>query len=530
MSGWQFIRRRCHRTCIVTIISVVAFSLMVCPLVAHPIQLEDAAKKLNARPFQIAISEFLTVPSQRGIDNVGPALANATQTALDHGRAILSNYTSVLHGIAIPTGLSASFFGYFLLAPVLFLAAFITGGGACFVAVSTVIEDETPTEAWIAIGAMLLGGALFGFIAMRALPIGMFAVGASLGVVFASSIRTTVIVDLFPKDPRTAFIVTAVSLGLILGLLAVFFEKHMLIFSTAYAGAFACAFGVGHFAGHFPTAEDISEAEKGHVNAWTVVYILAAIGVGTIGMLFQFWLARDRPMPEYAPYDRRRRRHRVRRVDPGEWSDDEWGGDDVYVERVPLPPRHKRHTSAPPQYSDRYGPTDRVYVESAKGGNGPGIFSTLSNTENSNWFDRQTNQLPIDGSSTEGRNVPNQTVATQTWQKQQSAPIQISDPLPTDTHLGASGNVDLKHGEESKENLESFQDMTADAEDDEDWQDSDWVKNTSDQGQRKLENGLQDSNDGEDNNRDEKKDRQVSPTNLMDVSGMDDPDLVTVKV
>lgn len=529
MLGWQFKRRRCHRTIIGTIISVLVFCLVVCPLSAHPVHLDDAAKQMNARPFQIAISEFLTVPSQRGIDNVGPALANATQTALDHGRAILSNYTSVLHGIAIPTGLAASFFGYFLLAPVLFLAAFITGGGACFVAVSTVIEDETPTEAWIAIGAMLLGGALLGFIAMRALPIGMFAVGASLGVVFASSIRTTVIADLFPKDPRTAFIVTAVSLGLILGLLAVFFEKHMLIFSTAYAGAFACAFGVGHFAGHFPTAEDISEAEKGHVNAWTVVYILAAIGVGTVGMLFQFWLARDRPMPEYAPYDRRRRRRRVRRVDPGDWSDDEWGGDDVYVERVPLPPRHKRHTSAPPQYSDRYGPTDRVYVESAKGGNGPGIFSTLSKTENSNWFDRQTSQLPLDGSPTEGRTVSNQMEGSQTWQKQ-SVPIQAVEPFPVDTHLDGNGNANLKYGEESKDNVKSFPDLIADAEDDEDWQDSDWVKNTTDQEQKKLESGLQDREEGKDSDRDEKKNRQVSPTNLMDVSTMNDSDLVTVKV
>lgn len=516
------------RPCSIATLAIVLIILLACPSSAHPLHFEESANTFNARPLQTAISEFLTIPSERGIDNVGPALANATQTALDHGRAILSNYTSVLHGIAIPTGLAASFFGYFLLAPVLFLAAFITGGGACFVAVSTIVEDESPTEAWIAIGAMLLGGALLGFIAMRALPIGMFAVGASLGVVFASSIRTTVIADLFPKDPRTAFIVTAVSLGLILGLLAVFFEKHMLIFSTAYAGAFACAFGVGHFAGHFPTSEDISEAEKGHVNVWTVVYILAAIGVGTIGMLFQFWLARDRPMPEYAPYDRRRRRRRVRRFDPGEWSDDGWD-DDVYVERVPLPPRHKRHTSAPPQYSDRHAPTDRVYVESAKGGSGGGVFSTLANVGNSDLLNRPTSELPFDRSSVGGGTVLDQTHAVQAWQPE-SVPVQTSESRSSgldprdggDTGLVRRAGIDLKSKSET--------DLIDDAED-EDWQDTDWVANTTAQGEKKIDNDLQDGSvEMNDEDGDMKTNRRVSPTSLVDISSVDDSDLVTVKV
>lgn len=316
----------------------------------------------------VPLTYLWPLPADRNIDNVGPALANATQMAIERGEEILANYSSVLHGIAIPTGLAVTFFGYFLLAPVLFLAAFVTGGGACFIAVNAILDDATPTEAWIAIGAMLLGGALFGFIAIRALPVGMFAVGAALGVIFASSVRTTLIADLFPKDPRAAFIGIAVTLGLILGLLAVFFQKQMLIFSTAYAGAYASVFGIGHLVGHFPTTDEISAAEKGKFSGWVVLYLAIAIGLGTAGMFFQFWLAQDRPMPDYAPYDRRRRRNsrRRHRYEQAPWDDgedDDWG-DGPYIERIPLPPRsNKSDVRIPPEeYEDRRRPVETVYV------------------------------------------------------------------------------------------------------------------------------------------------------------------------
>lgn len=352
----------------ITAIFLVVILIHIATTSAYPLH---EPYPLSLRP-HLRKSDIKAPQTAHGIDNVGPALYNATQDAIKRGEHILANYTSVLHGVAIPTGLAASFFGYFLLAPVLFLAAFVTGGGACFVAVSTIFEAETPTTAWISIGAMLLGGALFGFVAMRALSIGMFAVGASLGVVFASALRTTVIADTFPKDPRTAFIVTAVVLGLLLGLMALFFEKHMLIFSTAYAGACACVFGIGHFAGHFPKVTDLSKVEAGKFDGWVVLYLLLTLGLGTAGMFFQFWLAQDKPMPQYAPYDRRSRRGHRRRYERPGWTDDDddWDGD-VYVERAPPPPRRKR--GVPNMYPAREEyvqtpPVEHVYVgATAKG-------------------------------------------------------------------------------------------------------------------------------------------------------------------
>lgn len=272
----------------------------------------------------------------RNVDNVGPALSNATQEAITRGKAILAKYTDIVNIVAIPTGVAVAFFGYFLLAPVLFLASFISGGGACFVAVNELLGSTTPAAAWISIAAMLLGGALLGFFALRALNLGMFLVGAALGVVLASALKTTLIAQIYPQDPRLAFIVAAVTFGLIFGLLALFLQKQMLIFSTAYAGACACVFGIGHFAGHFPTTDDLTEIETGKFTPWILMYIGLAALIGTVGMFFQFWLARGKDMPEHAPHDRRRQRRRSRPVDYGGWTDDDWT-DDAYVERFPLP-------------------------------------------------------------------------------------------------------------------------------------------------------------------------------------------------
>lgn len=350
-----------------TTVTVIALSLVILQLSAahaHPSQHEQHSYSNSL----YGISSF----SEHGVEDVGPALANATSSAIDQAQAILSNYTSVLHGVAIPAGLAVTFFGYFLLTPVLFIAAFIIGGGASFIVVSTILSDfapapssdddgsgdaqlTSPTSAWVSIGAMLFGGALFGFIAMRALPLGMFAIGAALGVIFSTTLRTTLLPALFPDDPHTAFIITAVVLGLLLGLLALAFQKHMLIFSTAFGGALAAVFGIAHFTGHVPSVQQLQQLEQGQLaDGWVFLYFAAALLLGLAGMAVQFRLGRDKDLPEYAPYDRRRRfplrsRSRPQYRDPY-WDDaasfDDW--DDGYDRRPPPPPPQQRRPPPPP--------------------------------------------------------------------------------------------------------------------------------------------------------------------------------------
>lgn len=359
----------------------------------------------------------------RGVDDVGPAITNATATAFHRARDILSHYSDTLRVFAVPTGLAVSFFGYFLLTPVLFLAAFISGGGACFIAVATILGEDTPAAVWISIASMLLGGSLLGFLALRALNFGMFAVGAALGVVLASSVKTTLIAQAYPKDPRLAFIIAAVSCGLILGLLAMCLQKQMLIFSTAYAGSCACMFGIGSFAGHFPTTEDLSNVEAGHANAWVLLYIALTFILGTIGMAFQFWLARGKPMPEHAPHDRRRRRRRPRQYQFDDLSDDDDWADDVYVERVPLP-RRKREPSRVRESSSAERST--VYERPQKEQR-----SVSRTTESQNSFDSVRNaptafETPPSSESTPPpANAPNADVRLPIEKRQASPTVKV---------------------------------------------------------------------------------------------------------
>lgn len=311
-----------------------------------------AAPTIQLRSLPLSLSPRSTLPSShsplfRGVDDVGPAFQNATQNALEKAKVILARYSTTVRILAIPTGLAVAFFGYFLLGPVLFLAGFVSGGAASFIAVNAALGDTTPVAAWVSIAAMLLGGAMLGFLALRALSVGMFAVGAALGVVLASAVKASLIAKAYPKDPELAFIIAAVACGLIFGLLSMCLQKQMLILSTAYAGSCAAVFGIGHFAGHFPTAEEISKVEAGKFDGWVLFYILLTLGLGTAGTFFQFWLGRGKPMPTHAPHDRRRRRRRVRHYEPDEWSDDADWEDQIYVERAPAPRRKYQREDRP---------------------------------------------------------------------------------------------------------------------------------------------------------------------------------------
>lgn len=197
---------------------------------------------------------------------------------------------------------------------------------------------------------MMVGGALFGFLALHILPLGMFGVGAALGVVIAAALKTSVIARAYPQDVELGFRVVAVACGLVFGLVALCLRKEMLMFCSAYAGAGGCMYGVGRFAGHFPTEVEIGKVEQGELDGWVVGYLVGMVVLGTGGLGMQFWLGRNKEMVREAPGERRRRRRREREReemmrgwsedDDGFWEgmvrrEDRWKGEGRY-ERVGL--------------------------------------------------------------------------------------------------------------------------------------------------------------------------------------------------
>lgn len=277
---------------------------------------------------------------------------------------------------------------------------------------------------------------MVGFIALRALNIGMFAVGAALGVILASCFKTTLVTDIYPRDPELAFIISAVVLGVIFGLLAIYLQKQMLICSTAYAGSAAATFGLGHFAGHFPSTADLANAEAGHLNAWILFYVIIALSLGTLGMLFQFWLGRYKPMPQYAPRDRRRRA--VRRVPEfDEWSDtdDEWENQ-VVVERVPFPRSRSKSSAIVVPKSQNSAP---MVVQQSGSQNPAAVSARLAQRS---WESQKRNEMGVDMESI-ASSEHHEGTAPLAVPALSSSPVTVADSYDIETKVGGKDGGEL---------------------------------------------------------------------------------------
>lgn len=243
----------------------------------------------------------------RAVNDVGPAVQNATELAYERARKFATAYANVIRTLMIPVGILITFVGYFLLTPVLFGAGLLTGGGAAFIALRALLGHAESSALWLTIVGSVLSGFVVGLIAVKLLSVGMFAIGVMMGVVIASALKPTLLAHIYPANHDVGFYVGAIILGIILGFVALRFQKSMLILATGYGGAFAFFFGIGNLAGHFPTSTTLIAAEKGHFGAWLIAYTSLTFIVGTAGAITQFRLSKGRPTPSrHAP----RRRYR----------------------------------------------------------------------------------------------------------------------------------------------------------------------------------------------------------------------------
>lgn len=66
----------------------------------------------------------------------------------------------------------------------------------------------------------------------------------------------------------------------------------MLAFATAFAGSGLTVYGAAHFVGHWPSHQQLEDAENGHFDVWVLGYLTAVVILGALGVLVQFWLLR----------------------------------------------------------------------------------------------------------------------------------------------------------------------------------------------------------------------------------------------
>lgn len=201
----------------------------------------------------------------------------------------------VLAVVALVVGAMLALLGYQLFHMTLFVIGFIVGGVVCALVVENIFENESwvITVSWI---AYIIGGIICGFIASCLYLPGVFLVGALAGAMLAVLLNTSVTYKISPDHPGTVLLVLAIVLGIVGGILAVRFERPVLILATSFAGAWLIMWGVGFFAGGYPSFNDLSsvrsKGEDGDTHYsipsgwWT--YVAGTIAVFAIGAFIQF--------------------------------------------------------------------------------------------------------------------------------------------------------------------------------------------------------------------------------------------------
>jgi hypothetical protein len=219
---------------------------------------------------------------------VSPRLGdNSTQTIDGHPLPVW--FSVVFNGILIGVGGMEVAAGYKLFKPTLMLMGGIAAGVPVFLLTWDNITDANAFWFGCGTGGMAaLIAAVASFFLWR---VGVFLIGAALGVTIALVLNVTLLYKFVPSNPQLPLEVGGVLLGLGLGMLALRFMRPTVIVATSFIGAYAVIRGIGHFAGGYPSNEfDIGEevASGQLVFSWTIyVYFAAWVVLAFVGVAVQ---------------------------------------------------------------------------------------------------------------------------------------------------------------------------------------------------------------------------------------------------
>jgi len=200
-----------------------------------------------------------------------------------------SLFRGVSLGIGILIGLIQCFWGYRLFRVVLGIVGFLIGAALGWVLGLSFIGEQ-----WGAILGAILGGLIGAALLSVLYFLGVFVMGGLLGAMLGATLLGVVGLDQIP--------VVLIVLGIIGGILAVIFQKAMIILSTAFSGSWSAVTGIAYFLG----GGYVWSGLDGGLRAmpWrTGVVLLAWLALGIIGSVIQFGTAPER-------HERRPRRQR----------------------------------------------------------------------------------------------------------------------------------------------------------------------------------------------------------------------------
>eukprot|EP01100_Stratorugosa_tubuloviscum_P009430 TRINITY_DN3962_c0_g1_i2.p1 TRINITY_DN3962_c0_g1~~TRINITY_DN3962_c0_g1_i2.p1 ORF type:complete len:208 (-),score=65.05 TRINITY_DN3962_c0_g1_i2:64-687(-) len=179
--------------------------------------------------------------------------------------------------------------GFKLFKIAIFFGGLIAGGGITYI----LLEEYTELDDWIIWIISGVVGLISAFLAFFVVNLGLFLLGAMLGVVIASIIQGTVSGGLITSEVGIWCFVAIIAL--LCGALTVILKKPVIIFGTSILGSFAVIASISYFGNcnEFMRVipilfEDFSQYDDIELN--TVSWILLGLGgaLTVFGVLLQF--------------------------------------------------------------------------------------------------------------------------------------------------------------------------------------------------------------------------------------------------
>lgn len=180
---------------------------------------------------------------------------------------------NVIIGFGIIIGAIECFFGYRIFKVILGLVGFLLGGSLAASIGYTVFQQQT-----VALLAGLIGGLIGASLMVVLFFIGIFLIGAFLGVVLGSVF--------FAAAGNNPGPVVLLILAVIAGVMALIFKKFMIIVSTGFGGAWSVVTGITHFTGSI----DLTNFDRPFISTGSQIYviILCWLVLGILGMIVQY--------------------------------------------------------------------------------------------------------------------------------------------------------------------------------------------------------------------------------------------------
>ena len=189
----------------------------------------------------------------------------------------LQDYREIIIGLGILVGAIQCFYGYRIFKFILGLIGFLVGGAIAGALGFSISQDEI-----VALLAGLVGGFIGAALMIALYFIGIFLIGAFLGGVIGYVLYASA-----GNSPEAAVVLI---LAVITGVIALIFQKFMIIVSTGFGGAWGVVFGIAYFLTDTIDPTNLEQMFRARGSQLYAI-VLCWLALGIVGVIVQYKFA-----------------------------------------------------------------------------------------------------------------------------------------------------------------------------------------------------------------------------------------------